>query len=542
MMENRSYDNILGMLYAAGETPPPFTGPQTPVPGLGGQDLLNGLAGGTFTNPDPNHLPLSVAETTDTTCPAIDPGEPFESMAQQFLGLTNPPPFNPKDPTPSTDDPYAAPAPLPMGGFVVNYERQTGVGPSNIGDVMTYFTPATLPVTAFLAKNFMVCDQWFASAPTHTFVNRIFSLAAQAGTFVNKNGTTYSYINDIEFTPKARDNPHIIWGAYPQPLEGSLVDIPTVFRQLDAVRGTGSSVPNWKVYFHDYSIAQNLLTDVGNVITKEVAASSEAVLNVGPYDESYYELTGPVGKGPWPPWAHDFLGFKKVDVTVTSFKNDLANNVLPGFCVIEPQYSNDYDPFDPLHRATVASPPNSNHPGQSGYPLAHHGEGPPTDCADGEAFLADVVSALYQSAYWNSSVIIITYDEPGGMYDHVFPPAAVPPSSDIAPTFTGAFKFERLGGRVPAIVVSPYAYAASAMQAATWTNGATSIPDGTTAFDHTSIIKTVWEVLGLAAGTNGAPQLTDRDAAAPSILPYLSTTTVNKTVIPNPANLSDWST
>ena len=136
-----------------------------------------------------------------------------------------------------------------------------------------------------------------------------------------------------------------------------------MFRQLDAVRGTGNSVPNWKVYFHDYSIAQNLLTEVGNVITKEVTASSEAVLNVDPYDESYYGLTGPVGKGPWPPWAHDFLGFKKVNVTMTSFKNDLANNVLPGFCVIEPQYSNDYDLFDPLHRATVASPPNSNHPG-----------------------------------------------------------------------------------------------------------------------------------------------------------------------------------
>jgi len=201
MMENRSYDNVLGMLYAVGEKPAPFVGPQTPVPGLVGQSALNGLTAGGFSNPAPNQPPIPVAETTDTTCPAVDPGEPFESMAQQFLGLANPLPFNPKSPTPSAGDPYAATAPLPMGGFVVNYQRQPGVDRASLGDVMTYFTPATLPVTAFLAQNFMVCDQWFASVPTHTFVNRIFSLAAQAGTFENKNGTTYSYVNDIEFTP-----------------------------------------------------------------------------------------------------------------------------------------------------------------------------------------------------------------------------------------------------------------------------------------------------------------------------------------------------
>ncbi len=546
MLENRSYDNILGMLYAAGETPPPFVGPTQPVAGLVGQSALNGLTAGGFSNPAPNHQPaIAVTETTDTTCPAVDPGEPFEAMAQQFLGLEKPLAFNPTVPTPSSGDPYAA-APLqPMGGFVTNYALQPGVTVANLGDVMTYFTPASLPVTAFLAQNFMVCDQWFASVPTHTFVNRIFSLAAQAGTFVNRDGATYSYVNDIEFTPKAHDNPHIIWGAYPQPImEGCLVNIPTVFRQLDAVCGTGGAVPNWKVYFHDYSIAQNLLTDVGSVVTETVANSTADVLNVGPYDESYYGLTGPVGEGPWPPWAshHWFRDpHYKVSVTVTSFKDDLTKGTLPGFCLIEPQYSCNYNPWWPIKAATVTSLPNSNHPGQSGYPLVHGGAGPPTDCANGEAFLADLVSSVYQSEYWEKSVIIITYDEPGGMYDHVFPPAAVPPSSDVAPTYTGAFTFERLGGRVPAIIVSPYAYKASAMQAAAWTNGATSMPAGATAFDHTSIIKTVWDLFGIATGPNGTDQLTDRDGAAPSILPYLASTAVNDTKIPGSTNPADWS-
>ncbi len=142
MLENRSYDNILGMLYAAGEPPPPFVGPTQPVAGLVGQSALNGLTAGGFSNPAPNHQPaIAVTETTDTTCPAIDPGEPFESMAQQFLGLEKPPPFNPTVPTPSAGDPYAA-APLqPMGGFVTNYALQPGVTVANLGDVMTYSRP-----------------------------------------------------------------------------------------------------------------------------------------------------------------------------------------------------------------------------------------------------------------------------------------------------------------------------------------------------------------------------------------------------------------
>jgi phospholipase C len=545
MMENRSYDNVLGMLYPAGTSPAPFAGPQPAVPGLVGQDALNGLTGTNFSNPVPNRLPIPVTETTDTTCPAIDPREPFESMAQQYLGLANELPFNPTEPTPSADDPYLAAPLLAMNGFAVNYALQDGVDDTNVCDVLTYFTPSSLPVTAFLAQNFMVCDQWFASVPTQTFVNRIFSLAAQAGTFVNENGSTYSYVDDIEFTPDGKDNPHVIWGAYPQPIhEGSLVDVPTVFRQLDAVLGTTGSPPNWKVYFRDYSIAQSLLTDVGHVITESVAKTNATVQNVGPYDEGYFGLTGPATTdGPWPPWAvHHVLGHYDVNVTVTTFQQDLDSGKLPGFCVIEPQYSCNFNPWWPWDAATVTPKPCSNHPGQSSYILVKDTVGPLTDCADGEQFLAGIVSALYQSEYWDSSVIVITYDEGGGMFDHVFPPAAVPPSSDVAPTYTGAFTFERLGGRVPAIIVSPYAYKVSAMQAGQWpAPGATSMPENVTAFDHTSVIKTVWEVFGLDAGPNGEPQLTDRDGAAPSILPFLSTTVVNDTVIPNSTDLSAWS-
>ena len=49
--------------------------------------------------------------------------------------------------------------------------------------------------------------------------------------------------------------------------------------------------------------------------------------------------------------------------------------------------------------------------------------------------------------------MIVLYDEHGGFYDHVFPKPAVPPTS--APAGPGLFRFDRLGGRVPAVVVSP---------------------------------------------------------------------------------------
>lgn len=63
--------------------------------------------------------------------------------------------------------------------------------------------------------------------------------------------------------------------------------------------------------------------------------------------------------------------------------------------------------------------------------LAQH-EHPPLDIRRGEFDVARVVSALRASPEWADSVLLITYDENGGFYDHVLPPA-VPPPDGIAP-------------------------------------------------------------------------------------------------------------
>ena len=86
----------------------------------------------------------------------------------------------------------------------------------------------------------------------------------------------------------------------------------------------------------------------------------------------------------------------------------------------------------------------------------------PQDVAYGENFIQSVVGACQDSPQWSKLALFITYDEHGGYYDHVPPPAATPPD-DIAPMLglssDGTYKagFDRYGFRVPMMVVSPWA-------------------------------------------------------------------------------------
>lgn len=111
--------------------------------------------------------------------------------------------------------------------------------------------------------------------------------------------------------------------------------------------------------------------------------------------------------------------------------------------------------------------------------------------------MADVYNCLRASKLWLKTMLIITYDEHGGCYDHVAPPAAAAPE---APIPGQVFGFDRYGVRVPAVIVSPY------VQPGTIFEKSTAVP-----YDHTSIIATVRKRFQL-----GAP-LTARDAKAPDL-------------------------
>ena len=166
----------------------------------------------------------------------------------------------------------------------------------------------------------------------------------------------------------------------------------------------------------------------------------------------------------------------------SQFAKDAKSGKLPSYAFIEPRYFSDI------------ALPNDEHP--------------PHDVTLGEQLIADVYNALRGSPAWTKTLFIITYDEHGGCYDHVPPPAAMPPG----PSPTMPFNFDRYGVRVPAVVISPYVEAGTVLRA-----------PGATPFDHTSIIASLRKRFRIAR------PLTHRDAAAPDLDSALS--------LPRPTNL-----
>ena len=138
MMENRSFDHMLGLLMK--EIPD-----------------LRGVRTGDWTNVDDkgNVHPL----TDDAEYQGqlrVDPPHDFGSMLQQIYGRPGPQP-----PRPTPD----------MQGFAVTYERAGG----NPAHIMKCFRPERLPTLRALARNYLVCDNWFSSVPGPTNPNRSFA-------------------------------------------------------------------------------------------------------------------------------------------------------------------------------------------------------------------------------------------------------------------------------------------------------------------------------------------------------------------------------
>jgi phospholipase C len=118
----------------------------------------------------------------------------------------------------------------------------------------------------------------------------------------------------------------------------------------------------------------------------------------------------------------------------------------------------------------------------------------PQDMAFGERWAYDIVRHITRSPCWSRTLLIYTYDEHGGYYDHVEPEHAVPPDDippDLAPTDTPG-SYDIYGPRVPAIIVSPYSRRHSVSN---------------TVYDHTSVLATIEAKWNL-------PALTYRDARA----------------------------
>ena len=124
--------------------------------------------------------------------------------------------------------------------------------------------------------------------------------------------------------------------------------------------------------------------------------------------------------------------------TYSQFLNDCDNGSLPEYSFIEPNYS--------------------DHDTDSGEEVAND-QHPDHDVQAGEKFIAEVYMRLKNGPKWSNTALLIVYDEHGGIFDHVPPPSCPADSfhsSQVDPGTGLPFQFDRLGVRVPAILVSPF--------------------------------------------------------------------------------------
>jgi phospholipase C len=375
MLENRSFDQMLGFLYADAGNKSPIG---QPYEGLTGNE----------SNPDDAGRIIKVYKIDQNAphpylMPGADPGEGFHNTNLQLF---------------STDTPAQGAIPTNQG-FVINFKAAIasdqakhfkdslpGTEPS---EIMGMYAPEMLPIMSSLAKGFAVCDHWFASAPTQTIPNRAFAAAA----------TSQGHLDN-----------HV-----------KLFTCPSIFGSL-----TKASI-DWAIYGYN----RDPLTRLDYPDTQHA-------------DESHF--------------GH-----------FRDFQERAAAGTLPAYTFLEPSFG---------------AGGNSQHPNY--------------DVALGEQLIHDTYYALRNGPGWDDTLLIITYDEHGGNYDHVPPPwGAVTPDKSAG---EWNFDFTRFGVRVPALLISPRIVAGTVFRA----------KQGT--IDHTSVLKTIeklWNIPALTARDKAAPDLGD---------------------------------
>jgi phospholipase C len=327
MLENRSFDHLLGRLAASADGVPVVDG----LRGVIGPDrrLLNNA----YANPlgGTPYYPFH----SDGGPHATDLPHDWQSVATQLAASRI-------DGRPS------------MLGFVEAYAKVPGASRTRYPDPMGFVTEAEAPVSHFLARRFLVCDRWFAPFPSDTQANRLTALCG------------FTTLREAR------------WDAL----------LPDQYTMLDWLEDHG--VP-WRVYRNGLSF-----------------------LTLMP------RWIGPVARGE-----------RFVDVAGGRLEQDFATEPagsFPKVVLVEPAY---YDVPDVLK---LGDPPNDNHA--------------PLGLAPGEAYLKRVYEAVTANRErWAKTVLIVTYDEHGGFYDHVAPPAVRSAVGVVVTT---------MGVRVPAMVISPF--------------------------------------------------------------------------------------
>ncbi len=320
IMENRSFDHVLGYLSLPGEAQMPVDGLRSDPAWLDAHANLHNSQIYRSTRLDPDVQAI------------VDPPHNWDTIATQIA-------------TPAWGG-------GPMGGFVDTYADQTKPAATNLSLVMGYYDVAAVPTYDFFARNFLVCDHWFAALPAGTQPNRLMAMAGYSSIFAN-GGTrvpheylAYDWLDDH----------HIDWCAY--------------------------AWGNFPFFCLDWDRLPSILDS----------------------------MTLAPGSGRFRRYSHFAASW-------------MSNDSMPSVIFIEPEYTE-----------ALPTDPNDDHPN--------------TGIAKGQAFLAKVYSdVIANPARWAKTMMVITYDEHGGFFDHV-PPLPIP-------TTAGTHPFETSGLRVPAFVISP---------------------------------------------------------------------------------------
>ena len=329
MMENRSFDHMLGYLDAAN---PKIMGIANAAP-AGYANLLSAT-------------PYAPAPRIDPAVP-VDPLHEREDIRSQMR-------FNPGDKM--------------MTGFVADYATVSPADPYPVGQ---YYAAAQVPMTDFLARQFCVCDHWFACLPASTQPNRLMA----ASGYTLRDHTTSQLFDDQD----------------------------VVYDWLDA-HGV-----SWRVYSEGFPFFA-LMPETQRRIVADV-------------------------------WDNLFRGLVALDTDCRS------PDTLPKVIFIEPQFTDGAEPDQA----------DDDHP--------------TTSISRGQDLIRRVYAAVTGNPQlWSKSVLIVTYDEHGGFFDHVEPLQLVTPQNH-GESYT---PFATTGVRVPAIIVSPFVDAGSCF----------SQP-----LDHTSILR-----------------------------------------------------
>jgi phospholipase C len=350
LMENRSFDHMLGYLGL-----PPFNL---------ALDGLQNASGPRYANPynGQSYLPFHMNRLDMPH----DPPHERQPIANQIGSVIN--------------------GQYNMTGFVQSYYMNgqiSGPAPGTLPEVMGYFTPAEVPVTDFLARNFAVCDHWFSSIPASTQPNRLMAMSG------------YTLIDG---------NVHVLDDQY------------LLYDWLNDHR------IGWRVYHEGIPFFALMPRILARLL-----------------DDN----------------------FRGLDRLYNDFKDE-SEATFPEVIFVEPTYT------DAPHIGT----PSDDHP--------------PSSIVGGQTFLRNVYTALTcNPARWARTLMILTYDEHGGFFDHVSPPSIVTPPARNAsyPQFVSS------GVRVPGIVASPL------------------VPAGTIysqPLDHTSILTMMAQKYGAVRETYSA--------------------------------------